>query len=93
MIGLNKFLRGCLREGVDFKRMRFVRNEYHPQWANYFPAGVPVQFKLRNGHMFRTSGSNDAGWNCEKDEADCEVLGISLSFRKLTVTLGKGVRG
>lgn len=92
MIGLNKFLRNCLRDGVDFKRMRFVRNEYHPQWHSYFPPGVQVQFVLRHGYMFRLPESSDKGWNCEKDEADCEVLGISLSFRKIVVTLGKGVR-
>lgn len=86
---LNRFLRGCIDNGIDFSRIRFVRNEYHRIWEDYFDPGKSVSFVKNGGSTFLVSGTGRQ-WVCNPDAGDCELLSIDLTHRGVLVTLGKG---
>lgn len=93
---LNRFLREGLERGLNFDRLVFVREKRHIQWDRYFPENVLVKFKHKHAFVFRVTNTKDfgsQGWDCERDEADCEILSISHGFRKVTIYLGMGEMG
>jgi hypothetical protein len=89
MISLNTFLRKCTGNGIDFRRIIFVRRRQHWLWSDYFPVGKSRILTSRGSNTFRVSGTGKE-WVCTPTAGDVELLGIALSYRGLVVVLGDG---
>lgn len=89
MMRLNRFLRGCLNNGVDFSRIKFVRRVEYGIWIKYFKKDIPVKFRSLGDNTFAVSGTSSK-WKCNLHSGDCEILSLSISHKGVVVTLGDG---
>lgn len=86
-LSLNRFLRSCLEEKIDFSRIRLRRKHMSDPWDSYFPEGELVKIVHDKYHRFLI---NKNGWNSKEGMGDCEVLSVSLTRKAVIVDVGRG---
>jgi len=91
MMTLNNFLRKCLREKIDFRKIKFVRNQQFDNWDRYFPKGVERTFcpqTVDPGAMRFNVQEVPLTWACRPRLPDLELISVTRYNGGIRVVLG-----